>query len=119
MRRHYCTDISLDRSVGERQTLDAQHSSPLPSTTPGISSPVQPAPTALIPVMYVFPHCEMPSLTLYFGFNDRLRPVHASSACRCDISQSSRPSRWTVTMEDMGDLVEMRAMMGLVEETFW
>lgn len=46
-------------------------------------------------------------------------PVQASSACLWLMTQSCRPSRFTVTMLDMGDLVETRAVTGVVEETFW
>jgi hypothetical protein len=69
--------------------------------------------------MYVFPQWARPSLTLYCGFRLNVCPVHASNACLWLITQSSLPSMFTETMLEMGDLVETRAVMGLVEDTFW
>ena len=69
--------------------------------------------------MYVFPQCARPSFTLYCGFVLKVWPVHASNACLWLTTQSCLPSRLTVTMLDMGDLVEMRAVTGVVEEIFW
>ena len=47
-----------------------------------------------------------------FTRGDRLRvwPVHARSALRCAIIQSSLPSIWTTTRDVMGDFVPMRAV---------
>lgn len=70
-------------------------------------------------MMYVLPQCARPNFALYCGFNDSVCPVHASNACRWDMIQSCLPSRCTVTMEDMGDFVDMRAVTGLVDEIFW
>lgn len=46
-------------------------------------------------------------------------PVQASSACLWLMIQSCLPSRLTVTILDMGDLVETRAVTGVVDEIFW
>ena len=49
----------------------------------------------------------------------RVDPVHASKACLWHIIQSTVPSRCTVASEVMGDLVEIRAVTGVVEVIFW
>lgn len=69
--------------------------------------------------MYVLPQLVRPSLTLYCGLRLRVWPVQASNACLWLMIQSDRPSTFTDTMLDIGDLVEMSAVTGLVAETFW
>lgn len=69
-------------------------------------------------MMYVEPQLARPSLTLYCGVKLSVWPVQARSAWRWLMTQSCLPSRLTETMLDMGDLVEMSAVTGLVAETF-
>lgn len=49
------------------------------------------------------------------GVTERVWPVHARSAFRCVTIQSTVPLRCTTTIDVIGDLVEMRAVIGLVE----
>lgn len=64
---------------------------------------------------------EAANTILVLSRGDKLRvwPVHARRALRCATNQSTLPSRWTTTREVSGDLVEIRAVKGVVEETRW
>lgn len=53
------------------------------------------------------------------GETDIVWPVHANSPFLCVIIQSTVPSRCITTKELIGDLLEMRAAIGLVEDIFW
>ena len=50
------------------------------------------------------------------GFIERVCPVQASNALLWAIIQSIVPLRCTTVKEVMGDFVEMRAVMGLVDD---
>lgn len=57
-------------------------------------------------------------LVLILGLTDSACPVHASSADLCATIQSNLPSRWTTAKEVMGDLDEMRAVTGVVDDIY-
>lgn len=57
-------------------------------------------------------------LLLTVGRTEIVWPVHASNALPVRI-QSSEPSRCTTAKEVEADLVDMSAVMGLVETTLW
>ena len=46
-------------------------------------------------------------------------PVHASNALRCVTIQSIVPFRCSTVKEVSGDFVDIRAVMGVVEEIRW
>ena len=53
------------------------------------------------------------------GVTARVCPVQASSAERCDTIQSVVPSRCRTEKVVVADLVDIKAVMGLVEVSFW
>jgi hypothetical protein len=53
------------------------------------------------------------------GEGERVWPVQASRALRWATTQSVVPSRWRTENVVLGDLVAMRAVMGVVEEMRW
>jgi hypothetical protein len=53
------------------------------------------------------------------GVTERVCPVHARSALRCVAIQSTVPLRCTTTIDVIGDFVEMRAVIGLVDVMRW
>lgn len=65
------------------------------------------------------PQCPMLSDVLIWGLTDSVCPVHASSAFLCATIQSNRPSRCMTVKLVSGDLVEIRAVKGVVEDTLW
>ena len=71
------------------------------------------------PVTRVLPQCAKLICVFICGRRAKVCPVHAKSALRCAIIQSSRPSRCITLKVVMGDLVEIRAVKGDVEVIFW
>lgn len=66
--------------------------------------------------------CDCYPLTmLVFTRGERLKvcPVHANKAFLCVTIQSSLPSRCTMTIEVIADLVAIRAVYGVVDVTRW
>ena len=57
-------------------------------------------------------------LLLTVGRTESVWPVHASSALPAS-TQSSEPSRCTTAKDVEADLVDISAVMGLVETTLW
>jgi hypothetical protein len=53
------------------------------------------------------------------GETERVWPVHASSAFRCATIQSTVPLRCNTVKEVSGDLVDIRAVIGLVDRIRW
>jgi len=53
------------------------------------------------------------------GEGTRVWPVQARRALRWPTIQSVVPSRWRTEKEVLGDLVAIRAVMGVVEEMRW
>ena len=57
------------------------------------------------------------SFRLIVGLMVRVCPVHASKACLWATIQSIVPFRWTTAKEVIGDFVEIRAVIGVADDT--
>ena len=53
------------------------------------------------------------------GFTERVVPVHARRALRCDRRQSVVPSRWRTQNDVESDLEDMRAVTSDGDVIFW
>jgi hypothetical protein len=70
-------------------------------------------------VAVVVPQCATDRVRDRVGVRWRVEPVHANRARRCAIFQSVVPVRWRTAREAMGDLGEIRAVMGVVVVRRW
>lgn len=67
----------------------------------------------------VLPQCASDRPLWILEDSESVCPVQASSALRWATCQSVVPSRWRTEKVVVGDLVEIRAVIGVVEEIRW
>lgn len=75
--------------------------------------------TRPLPVISVLPQCARLIPRFAVGETESVWPVQARRAFRCATIQSTVPLRCNTVKEVSGDLVDIKAVMGLVEEIRW